>query len=136
MHLYRLLADTVAVIHFAYAAFLIVGWLLIVLGIFLRWGWVRNFWFRIVHLLMMAYVAMEALFDIICPMFDWEERLRDMAGETIDNASFIGRWAHDFFNWGLTPEMSRLIDGLFFLAIVLVFIFVPPRWPWKLDGYK
>src|SRR3954453_6359565 len=60
---YSLLADLVVAIHVAYVSFLPFGQLTICAGVVLRWGWVRNFWFRSAHLLAIAIVATEAIFN-------------------------------------------------------------------------
>jgi len=134
MNPYRFLADVVVVIHFAYVMFVIAGLLLILLGILLRWQWVRNFWFRMIHFLMIAVVAVESIMDIVCPLFAWEDELREKAGETLRQGSFIGRLAHDLFVKDISWETSRLINCLFFLLVLIVLALAPPRWPKKSPG--
>ena len=68
MAFYRFLADAVLVLHFAYVAFVVLGMAAILAGIALGWQWVRNFWFRGVHFLMIAAVAVESLLGILCPL--------------------------------------------------------------------
>src|SRR5262249_30053427 len=48
--LYKLAADLVVVVHFGYVSFVLVGQVLILLGVMCRWRWVRNPWFRWLHL--------------------------------------------------------------------------------------
>ena len=55
--LYRVLADVTVVIHLAYASFIVLGLVAILLGILRRWSWIRDFWFRLVHLLLATFVA-------------------------------------------------------------------------------
>ena len=45
--LYLALADSLLVVHFAFVAFVVVGFILILAGLWCGWKWVRNFWFRI-----------------------------------------------------------------------------------------
>ena len=59
--LYRLAADAVVIVHYAYVAFVAVGLLAILLGLVCGWRWVRNFWFRSLHLLAILVVAAEAV---------------------------------------------------------------------------
>ncbi len=66
------IADAVLVVHFAFVAFVIGGLALIWIGKTLRWGWVRNFWFRIAHLGAIAFVALEAVIGVACPLTVWE----------------------------------------------------------------
>ena len=76
MTLYRCLADAIVAIHFAYVAFVVVGMAAILLGLVFGWRFVRNFWFRGIHFLMIAVVAAESLADVICPLTTWEYQLR------------------------------------------------------------
>ena len=55
--MYGLLADLVVIVHFAYVGFVVIGQLLILIGIVLRWQWIRNPWFRLIHLAMILIVA-------------------------------------------------------------------------------
>ena len=58
---YQLLADFVVLVHLGYVLFVIFGQLAILLGALRRWQWIRNFWFRVVHLAMIAIVVVEAV---------------------------------------------------------------------------
>ena len=51
MLVYRILADAVVILHFAYVAFITIGLLLIWVGHLLGWRWVANRTFRVLHLL-------------------------------------------------------------------------------------
>ena len=93
MDVYRLLADAIVVVHLVYVAFVVLGMAAILAGIVRRWAWVRNFWFRTVHLLMIAVVVVESLCGILCPLTDWEDRLRNASGSPNEPGTFIGRWA-------------------------------------------
>ena len=44
-----LAADLLLVLHASFVAFVIFGLILIIAGRLLSWSWVRNRWFRIVH---------------------------------------------------------------------------------------
>jgi hypothetical protein len=137
MNLYRFLADLVVVVHFAYIAFVVVGFLLILLGIVLGWGWVRNFWFRVVHFLAIFVVAAEALGGVTCPLTTWEGDLRRAAGETVHEGSFIGRWAHEivFIEEQKPPEwVFTLCYCLFAAAVAATLLLAPPRGPRRRSG--
>jgi hypothetical protein len=129
---YRLLADLIVAVHFAYVAFVIVALAVIVVGIALRWSWVRNFWFRAIHLLMIGVVVFEALGKIECPLTGWEYNLRELAGETPEAGTFIGRWAHRLLFYRDVPEwVFTICYCTFGLAVLCVWLLAPPHWPWK-----
>jgi hypothetical protein len=129
MNVYGTLADVIVVLHFAFVAFVVLGMLAILLGILRRWSWVRNFWFRAAHLLMIAVVVAESLFGIVCPLTDWEDQLREAGGLDVEKGSFIGRWAHNLLFVDVPPWAMTVCYVLFGLAVLLVFFFAPPRWP-------
>ncbi len=74
-----LLADFIVTIHLLFMLFVVLALFLILLGAALGWGWVRNPWFRIVHLFSIAFVAAEALRGIECPLTTVERQLREDA---------------------------------------------------------
>ncbi len=89
MNSYRFIADLVLIIHLAYVLFIVLGLVAILLGVALRWRWVRNFWFRMIHFLMIAGVVVESLLRLDCPLTSWEDKLREKAGEGVQQGSFI-----------------------------------------------
>ncbi len=129
---YRLLADLIVAVHFAYVSFVIVALMAILLGIALRWSWVRNFWFRAIHLLMIGVVVFESLGGIRCPLTTWEKDLRRLAGETVQQGTFIGRWSSWLlFHDEIPPWMLEISYCCFGIAVLCVWLLAPPRWPWK-----
>src|SRR5258705_497530 len=46
----RLLADALLVVHFLIAGFIVGGLILVWIGALAGWAWVRNRWFRYLHL--------------------------------------------------------------------------------------
>jgi hypothetical protein len=131
-----LLADFIVVFHAAYVSFVVFGLLLILLGIAFRWGWVRNLWFRALHLTAIGVVVLEAMIGMTCPLTDWEQRLRDIAGEESYTGDFIGNWAHRLIFYDFEPWVFTVLYVSFGLAVLAAFVLAPPRWPgWrKLDA--
>ncbi|MGD0517424.1 MAG: DUF2784 domain-containing protein, partial [Thermoguttaceae bacterium] len=133
---YRILADLVVAIHLAYAGFIVLGMAAILLGIVLKWQWVRNFWFRLIHLSMIVIVVEESILGVICPLTDWEDQLRERAGETIREGTFIGRMLHEILFCDVSSCTLGIAYSLFGLAVLLTFFLAPPRWPWKKERQK
>ena len=136
MLIYRILADMVVAIHLILVGFIVIGMAAILLRIACKWRWVRNFWFRIIHLAMIATVVEKTVFGVKCLLTACENQLRERAGETVQEGTFIGRLLHGILFWDVSPVMLRIVYYLSGLAVLLIFIFAPPRWPWKRDGYK
>jgi hypothetical protein len=122
-----ILADVIVVLHFAYMAFLVFGLLLILLGMAFRWDWIRNPWFRLIHLAMILIVVFESAIGMTCPLTTWEKQLREIAGQATYPGDFIGYWAHRLLFYSAEPWVFGLIYTVFGLAVVAAFLLAPPR---------
>ncbi|MBM4068456.1 MAG: DUF2784 domain-containing protein [Planctomycetes bacterium] len=118
------LANVIVAIHLGYLLFVIGGMLAIVLGMVLRWQWIRNPWFRFTHMAMILIVAFEAVIGFECPLTTWEHAFR---GESFDSQTFVGKC----LQWLMFPEIPEqylnMIYYLFAAAVVASFIIAPPR---------
>jgi hypothetical protein len=124
------LADLVLVVHAAFVAFVVVGLVLIWVGRFRGWAFVRNIWFRAAHLAAMGVVAAESVLGFICPLTTWEDQLRLLAGGQQRYAgSFIQHWLHPLIFFDVAKGVFTAAYLAFFLAVVLSFWLIPPRWP-------
>jgi hypothetical protein len=126
--MYGYLADGVVAIHVAYVAFVLVGQGVILLGAVLGWTWIRNLWFRSVHLVAIVYVAWEALWGIDCPLTVWEYDLRRLAGQDAAEGSFIGRWLHEILFYDFEPWFFTCAYVAFAIVVFATFVAAPPRW--------
>ena len=88
----RLAADLILATHVAFVGFVVVGLLLIVCGGLRGWPWIRNPWFRALHLLAIALVVVQAWLGMICPLTTWEMSLRKRAGDAVYGGTFIEHW--------------------------------------------
>lgn len=128
--IYGYLADLMVAVHVAYVAFVVVGQLLILIGWMAGWSWVRNFWFRALHLLAIGFVAFEEFIDMRCPLTVWEEQFRAMAGQPFSGETFLSRLMHSLiFIEGQPPIFFTMIHLGFAALVLLTVVLVPPRWP-------
>ena len=126
---YLVLADVVLMVHTAFVVFVIFGLLLIWIGWFRRWAFVRNLWFRAAHLAAIGVVVAESVAGFICPLTTWEEQLRLRAGgEQRYEGSFIQHWLHRVMFFDLGESVFTIVYLAFFLVVALSFWVVPPRW--------
>jgi hypothetical protein len=119
-----LLADAVLLLHFGYVLFVVGGLVLIWLGWARHWRWVRNWWFRVLHLAAIALVAVEALAGLLCPLTWLEDALRP--GAAVD-AGFIQRWVHAILFWDLPAWVFACAYVAFALLVAATFVLLPPR---------
>jgi hypothetical protein len=136
---YGALADALSAVHLSFVLFVVIGQLLIVVGVFAGWGWVRNPWFRLAHFLAIGIVVFETLCGIECPLTTWERGLRTAAGQEDFNqdASFIGRLVRSllFYPKDIEPMLQKIYIA-FGLLVLLTLVFAPPRLPWRRKGRK
>ena len=127
-HEAALYADLVVALHFGYLLFTVGGEILILLGGVLKWDWIRNLPFRIVHLVAVVFVSLEASMGLLCPLTELEYRLRHVAGQHVEeDISFVGRLIrkvlfYDFPGWFFTT----LYVG-FGVLVLATLILLPPR---------
>ncbi len=124
---YRILADAVVVAHFAYVAFVLFGQLAILIGILAKWEWVRNIWFRGIHLIAIVVVVLEAWWGVTCPLTTWEQDLRAKAGQEAYTGDFIATWVHDLLFMEAEPWVFTLCYSIFGALVLLTFVIAPPR---------
>ena len=120
-------ADAVLLLHVLFVLFVVLGLLLIFTGRFLSWSWVRNPWFRVVHLAAVALVVLQSWLGIICPLTNWEMTLRARAGDAVYGGSFIAHWLGELLYYQAPPWVFAVSYSLFGLLVVLSWFRVPPR---------
>lgn len=126
--IYRVLADLIVIVHFAYVLGVILGLVAILLGGLLKWEWVRNRWFRGIHLAMILVVVFQAWLGVMCPLTVWEQQLRKQAGQQTYQGDFIANWAHDTLFFEAEPWVFTLCYTLFGGLVVASLFLVRPRW--------
>ncbi len=127
MH-YSLAADALVAVHLSYVLFILVGQGLILVGAARGWAWVRNPVFRVAHLAAIGLVALEAAFEITCPLTVWEDRLRTLAGQEVSGATFVGRWVHYLLFYNVEPWILDGCHIAFAILVLATFVWFPPRW--------
>ncbi|MFO7908744.1 MAG: DUF2784 family protein [Halomonas sp.] len=60
-----LMADVVLVLHVIFVAFVVLGLLVIYLGYFCQWQWVRHKVWRIAHLAAVGYVVVQSWLGLL-----------------------------------------------------------------------
>ena len=118
--LYSLLADTILVIHFIFVVFVVIGFLLILIGLLAGWSWIHNRYFRITHLAAIGFVVLQAWLGRFCPLTIWENELRQRAGQSGYTESFIGHWLHEILFYQAEPWVFTTIYTCFGILVLLV----------------
>ena len=118
-----LLADFILVVHFAFVLFVTGGLALIWIGAAAGWRWVRNFWFRVVHLGAIVFVAGEALVGVWCPLTVWEAQLRGIRADK----GFVAQWIHRILFYDFPTWVFTVAYVLFAFLVAATLWFVRPE---------
>jgi len=116
-------ADALLVLHFAIVVFIVGGLILTWIGAALGWAWVRNPWFRWLHLAAIAFVALEAVVGMTCPLTEWEDALRG----GVRAESFVGRWVQRLLYYRAPEWVFTLLYLAWAAATLATLRWVPPR---------
>jgi hypothetical protein len=119
-----MLADIVLAVHVAFVAFVVGGFAAILVGIARGHAWARSPLLRWAHFAAIAFVAVEALVGIACPLTVWEDTLRRGTGS---DETFVGRWLRRLLYWDLPPWMFTAAYLAFAAAVAFVLWRHPPR---------
>jgi hypothetical protein len=121
--LFRLLTDTVVIVHFAYLAFVVGG------GFLVR----RYRWLIVPHLLALAWgIYVEALPGMLCPLTPLENHFARLAGAEGYEGGYIEHYLVPIiYPDGLTPTAQRWLA----MALIAVNV-IAYTWPRRPGGVK
>jgi Protein of Unknown function (DUF2784) len=117
-----MLVDAVVVVHFLIVLFIVAGLPLIYLGAALRWTWVRNWRWRMLHVAAILVVAAESLVGISCPLTVWEDTLRGQRRA----GGFIERWIDKLIFYDAPTWVFTAAYAAFAALVLITWITVPP----------
>ena len=127
--LWLVTADLLTVIHAGYLAFVVMGFVAILVGWAGQWNWVRRPYFRAGHLAMILFVCCEALRGATCPLTVWENALRARGGEFGYSRDFVGYWLDWLIFYEAPDWVFTAVYLTFGASVLLAFWFVPVRSP-------
>lgn len=125
--LYLLLADVVLGLHICVVVFTVFGLVLVLIGGALKWSWVKNPWFRSLHLLCISIVVLQAWVGIVCPLTTLEMWLRDVGGDKVYAGSFITYWMQSLLYYDAPAWVFTVVYTVFGLLVFLSYHWVRPR---------
>ena len=129
--LYGALANAVLILHVGIVLFIIGGLVLTLIGGVCKWRWVRNFWFRVLYLAGIGYIAMEAWLGIVCPLTTLEQWLREQAGQAVYAGDFVAYWLRKFMFYEAQPWVFVVAYSSFGLLVLLSWFVFSPAYPWR-----
>jgi uncharacterized protein DUF2784 len=133
-NIYILAADTILLVHFAFIAFVILGFAVIWIGYLANRQFVRHALFRITHMLAMGFVFCESAMGRLCPLTEWENELRISGGQgPFYETSFIQAWIYKIMYFDISLRTFSLVYGLFLILILFTLWKIPPERKLKSD---
>ncbi|HXZ01371.1 MAG TPA: DUF2784 domain-containing protein [Stellaceae bacterium] len=126
---YAVLADAVLAVHVAVILFNLFGLVVIPLGGWRGWRFVRVFWWRALHAAILALVALQAVLQQVCFLTLWQGALLRRAGEAAADAPLIARVVNRLIFWPLPLWAFAVLYVAVCLYVLALWRLVPPRLP-------
>jgi len=117
-----LLANAIFGFHLVIIAFNVAGLAVIPLGAYLRWHIVRIAWLRLLHLALLAIVAVQALAGRACILTIWQNQLN---GNRTAPEPLIMHWLNGLIYWNLPIWVFAVLYSAVFLYVLALSVFVP-----------
>lgn len=125
--LFTLAADIVLFLHVLVVIFNVFGLVLIFVGNVLNWLWIRNPWFRLIHLFTISVVVLLSWLNFLCPLTSIEMALRTRAGDIAYSGSFISHWLENILYYQAPPWVFVVSYTIFGVMVVVSWFLVRPR---------
>ena len=125
--LFILAADAILLLHVLVVIFIVFSLVLIFVGNVLTWTWIRNPWFRLLHLLAICVVVLLSWLNMICPLTSIEMELRIRAGDTAYSGTFISHWLESILYYQAPPWVFVVGYTIFGVMVVASWFFIRPR---------
>lgn len=122
-------AQAIFWVHIGIITFNVFGLIVIPLGVWLGWAFVRVLWWRLLHLVALLIVALQAVLGRACFLTIWESDLAVRAGETSSNLPLIQGWITRLVFWPLPIWAFAVFYVAIALYVIALWVIVPPRWP-------
>ena len=118
-----LIADIILVFHFCIVIFITFGFFLIPIGYKYGWSWIMNRKLRIYHCGLMAFITLETLLEISCPLTLIENSLRGID----QSKSFIAYWVKQIIYWDFSAQFFVILYCIFLGWTILIWKLCPPK---------
>jgi len=117
-------AEAILAAHVAVILFNVFGLIVVPLGAVRGWRFVHIAWWLVLHVVLLAAVAVQALASRACILTLWQ---RDLAGSTAIQTPLIKSWVEQLIYWKLPIWIfAALYTTVFVYAVALLWL-VPLR---------
>ena len=115
-------SEIVLLFHFCIFLFMILSFFLIPIGYYQKWTWVKNKYYRSIHLVLMGIIFMETILGFMCPLTILENFLRN--DTEINNK--ITHIIHQIMYWDLPSYQFIILYLLSLLYLIFLWCFFKP----------
>ena len=117
-----LFSEIVLLFHFCIFLFMILSFFLIPLGYYQKWEWVKNKYYRLIHLFLMGIIFIETILGFMCPLTILENFLRN----NIEINNKITQIIHQIMYWDLPNYQFIILYLLSLLYLIFLWFFFKP----------
>lgn len=107
--------------------FVVLGLPAIIVGNLAGWSWPNQGWWRLAHLLAIGVVALQAWLGQYCPLTVLESWLREQAGQSAYQSSFVEHWVQRVLYYQAPLWVFASIYTAFGALVVWAWWRFPPR---------
>ena len=125
--LLSVLADLVLSLHVLVIAFNVLGLVVIPLGAWRGWQFVRVLWWRALHVASLSLVAVQAVFARACFLTIWQSDLMQRAGERATEAPLIERWVMSAIFWPIPGWAFTALYVAVTMLVDIAYAYLDPR---------
>ena len=115
-------SEIVLFFHFCIFLFMILSFFLIPLGYYQKWEWVKNKYYRLIHLVLMGIIVIETILGFMCPLTILENFLRN----DIEINNKITQIIHQIMYWDLQTYQFIILYLLSLLYLIFLWFFFKP----------
>ena len=115
-------SEIVLLFHFCIFLFVILSFFLIPLGYSRKWEWVKNKYYRLIHLILMGIIFIETILGFMCPLTILENFLRN----DIEINNKITQIIHQVMYWDLPTYQFIILYLLSLLYLIFLWFFFKP----------
>ena len=117
-----LFSEIVLLFHFCIFLFIILSFFLIPFGYYQKWEWVKNKYYRLIHLVLMGIIFIETILGFMCPLTILENFLRN----NIEINNKITQIIHQIMYWNLPTYQFIILYLLSLLYLIFLWFFFKP----------
>ena len=115
-------SEIVLLFHFCIFLFIITSFIFIPLGYHKKWKWVKNKYYRLIHLVLMGIIFIETILGFMCPLTILENFLRN----DIKINNKITQIIHQIMYWDLPTYQFIILYLLSLLYLIFLWFFFKP----------